>query len=151
MREVAKQRMKEARERMLTMSPEEREQMRQKHRETRDSRREASAERLKMRWGNSLRNPEVQGELKLHAVRMAQLQRIKALAEDNDKPELLDRAIALLRKEQLRHGAVMAEIARPAALEPRRNGAERRGPPAPDKPPSQMPMPGQVTDQEEQP
>lgn len=151
MREAAQERMKQARERMLTMSPEEREQMRQKHRDSRDARREASAERLKMRWGNSLRKSEVQEELKTHAVRMAQLQRIKALAEDNDKPEVLDRAIAAMRKEQLRHGATMAKIARPAALETRRPKADHQGPAHPGKPPAEMPMPGQVRDNQEAP
>lgn len=105
----APQMMQAARERMMKMSPEERAQFRERHKQARAQRREAKVSSMRTRWGPALKDPALQAELRLNAERMAKLHRMQALAEDNGKNEVLDRVFALMKREQQRHMRAMSQ------------------------------------------
>lgn len=69
------------------------------------------------RYGEALRRPEVQAELRLHGLRLAKLQRMKELAQQHSEAErrerLLQRISALQGRESARHQRVMARVAAP--------------------------------------
>ena len=50
----------------------------------------AVVERLQQRWGDLLSDDRAKAELKLHAQRVAYLQRIRSLAEKSNDPKLLE-------------------------------------------------------------
>jgi hypothetical protein len=102
--------LKAARERMMSMSPEERSQLREKHKQGREARRQAKVAGMRSRMGEFLRSPQVQEELRVHSEHMARLHRMQALAEDNGKDALLDRIFGLMKREQERHMKVMTQL-----------------------------------------
>jgi colicin import membrane protein len=77
---------------------------------TRDDRRKASIDKIKARWGVLLENPSSKDELTKHAKRLAQLQRIRALAEAKKKVKLIEKVDELITKEELRHGKAMNKL-----------------------------------------
>lgn len=84
----------------------------------------AHREDLLKRWGSALSAPSAQNELKLHARRMAFLDRALLVAQTDNKPnkdKMLERISKLIDKENQRHESAMARL----AAEP---------PPAPGKP-----------------
>jgi hypothetical protein len=114
--------MQAARERMMKMSPEERAQFRERHKQARDQRRQARVSSMRTRWGPALKDPVLQAELRLNAERMAKLHRMQALAEDNGKNDLLDRVFALMKREQQRHIRAMGR-----AQGPHQQGGDAKG------------------------
>jgi len=112
LRRDAAEMMKQGRERVMNMSPEERAKMRAQHDKSRVGRRTAKISGLKMRWGAMLRKPEVQAELRVHAERMARLRRMQELAEDHHKEAILDRVFELMKREQGRHMRTMSRLRR---------------------------------------
>jgi DNA mismatch repair ATPase MutL len=79
-------------------------------RKTRGDRKKASIEKIKTRWGVLLENPSSKDELAKHAKRMAQLQRIRALAEAKKKVKVVAKVDELITKEELRHGKAMNKL-----------------------------------------
>jgi hypothetical protein len=76
----------------------------------REARRKERREDLKERWGDLLLRPAVREELRVHARRMARLQRIEFLAEATGKPELKTKADKLIAEEDIRFNARMAAL-----------------------------------------
>jgi hypothetical protein len=90
-------------------------------RTTRPERRRATLERLRERWGPLLGDVRAREELRIHAERLAQLERIRALAEQKRKPKVIEQLDAVLTQEELRHSKAMnsfRESATPAAAKP---------------------------------
>ncbi len=79
-------------------------------RSTRDERRKASIEKLKVRWGELAGNPNARSELERHARFVANLQRIRSLAEEKKKVKLIEKIDELLTKEELRHSTQMNKL-----------------------------------------
>ena len=75
----------------------------QKLRETRKERRREHREEIKKAWGDIQGKPLVKAELKLHAWRMARLNRIRAIADAEGKTETVARVDKLMEKEKQRH------------------------------------------------
>jgi hypothetical protein len=65
---------------------------------------------LRKRYGKDLDKPLVQHELSLHAERSARLNRMKQLAEENDKTELLERILKMSEREDQRHEQQMQKL-----------------------------------------
>jgi hypothetical protein len=86
---------------------EERKDRRQEQRETRKARRQDRVKEIRDRWGDLLRHPHVQAELKVHAWRMARLNQIKTLGEAEGKTDLVTRTDKLIEREKARHQAAM--------------------------------------------
>ena len=86
---------------------------------TRDERRKEHREDVSKRWGATLAAPPARDELKLHARRMAWLNRALLLAQTDvksDKPKTIERISKLIDKENERHDKAMARIqSQPAA------------------------------------
>src|SRR6185369_7358350 len=81
---------------------------------TRDVRRKEHREDVGNRWGATLARPPARDELKLHARRMAFLNRALVLAQTDTKPDkakLIERITQLIDKEDARHDKAMARIA----------------------------------------
>jgi len=87
--------------------------------DTRGERRKEHREEVGKRWGATLAKPPARDELKLHARRMAFLNRALVLAQGDTKPDkdkTIDRISKLVDKENARHDRAMARIqAQPAA------------------------------------
>ncbi len=74
-----------------------------KLRETRKVRRQERRDEVKKKWGAVSEHPAVKAELKLHAWRMARLNRIRTIAKAEGKTEVVARADKLIEKEKARH------------------------------------------------
>jgi hypothetical protein len=74
----------------------------QKLRETRKERRRVHREEIKKALGDLQRKPLVKAELKMHAWRMARLNRIRAIAETEGKTDTVARVDKLIAKENQR-------------------------------------------------
>jgi hypothetical protein len=81
-----------------------------KLRSTRDERRKASIEKLRARWGELAGSPSAKSELERHAKFVANLQRIRTLAEEKKKLKLHEKIDTLLTKEELRHSTQMNKL-----------------------------------------
>jgi hypothetical protein len=79
-------------------------------RSTRDDRRKASIEKLRARWGVLTENDEAKRELERHARFVANLQRIRTIAEEKKKVKLIEKVDTLLTKEELRHASKMNKL-----------------------------------------
>jgi hypothetical protein len=79
-------------------------------RSTRDDRRKASIEKLKARWGELATNGVGKDELERHARFLANLERIRALAEEKKKVKLIEKIDELVTKEELRHSKNMNKL-----------------------------------------
>jgi hypothetical protein len=86
-------------------------------RKDRPDRRKQSADRLRRRWGSTLDQDKAQRELKLHARRVAILQRIRATAEAKKDQKTVELVDELLTKEDERDSKVMNSL-REGALPP---------------------------------
>jgi len=86
-------------------------------RKDRPDRRKQSADRLRRRWGSALAQEKAVAELKLHARRVALLQRIRATAEARKDKQTVELVDELLTKEDERDSAVMNSL-REGALPP---------------------------------
>jgi len=86
---------------------------------TRDERRKEHRAEVGRRWGSALARPPARDELKLHARRIAFLDRALVLAQADTKPDkakTIDRISKLIDKENARHDKAMAHIqSQPAA------------------------------------
>jgi hypothetical protein len=76
-------------------------------RRTRGERRNADVARFRERWGPLLENDKGRDELRQHARRVAQLQRIRAIAEEKEKVKVLESVDKLLTREEIRHSRAM--------------------------------------------
>jgi len=82
-----------------------------------DDRRAAEMERVRIRWGVLVDRPNVQDELRLHAQRIARLERIQELAEVEGKTAVEARALKAIDRENARSDKRLQEIAlTPAAI-----------------------------------
>jgi hypothetical protein len=90
--------------------------------DTRSERRREHREELAKRWGSTLAAPPARDELKLHARRMAFLDRALVLAQADTKPEkdkTIERISKLIDKENARHDRAMAGMhSQPAVAAP---------------------------------
>lgn len=92
---------------------EDRKDIREERKEVREERREARKARqreLKEKWGDAVKKPAAQAELRQHGRRAARLQRAKAVADKMGKKELVARIDKLLEKEKARHQVAMEKI-----------------------------------------
>ena len=76
-------------------------------RKDRTDRRKATVERLRRRWGSVLVNATGAADLKLHARRVAFLQRIRAVAEAKKDKKTVEAVDELLTAEDDRHSKAM--------------------------------------------
>jgi hypothetical protein len=70
---------------------------------SREQRAKIRKAQMRRRWGQVLGRDDVTQELKVHAERAARLRRIRALAKDGNKDDLVQRSNRLLALEQQRH------------------------------------------------
>lgn len=70
---------------------------------SREQRAKIRKAQMRRRWGQVLGRDEVTQELKVHAERAAKLRRIRTLAKDSNKDDLVQRSNKLLALEQQRH------------------------------------------------
>jgi hypothetical protein len=84
-------------------------------RKTREERRAQSLKALEKRWGSLAKKDDAQAELKLHARRIAFLQRIRSFAESKKEVALLKKVDEALTKEETRHAAAMNVVRYPSA------------------------------------
>jgi hypothetical protein len=76
-----------------------------------EDRRREHRDRIRQKWGDEVvRTPALRNELRVHAWRLARLTRVRALAEGENKTELIARVDSLLAKEEARHERRMAEL-----------------------------------------
>jgi hypothetical protein len=86
-------------------------------RKTFAERRDAEQDRIRIRWGALVERASVQEELRLHAMRIARLNRIEELAEVEGKTAVEARALKAIDRENARHDKRMQELAMtPAAV-----------------------------------
>ncbi len=82
-----------------------------KLRETRKERRQERRAKIKEKWGEDvLKRPAVRAELKIHARRVARLNRIRALAKADGKDAVVERVDKILAKENSRHDKHMETL-----------------------------------------
>lgn len=72
-------------------------------RATRKERRAARLAEIRHHWGAIVAEPAVRAELKVHAWRMARLDRIRELADAEGKKDIVARVDKLITKENARH------------------------------------------------
>lgn len=83
---------------------------RKEWRDKRPERRKKRREFIKKNWGKLIGHPAARQELRLHARRMARLNRAKFVAEQVEDAEAVKKADELIAKEKARHQARMAEL-----------------------------------------
>ncbi|HET9625337.1 MAG TPA: IPT/TIG domain-containing protein [Kofleriaceae bacterium] len=87
------------------------ERRRQEWLDNREQRREERLREIRRRWDAAfLASPDTQAELTLHAQRVAELARMKDIAELNDNGKLVVRVGVLSTREDARHSERMAEL-----------------------------------------
>ena len=86
-------------------------------RKDRPDRRKQSTDRLRRRWGAALTQPKAHDELKVHARRVALLQRIRATAQAKKDSKTVETVDELLTKEDERNSKAMNAL-REGALPP---------------------------------
>jgi hypothetical protein len=79
-------------------------------RATRKERRAARLAKIKQKWGGLVTHPAVRAELKVHAWRMARLDRVRELAAAEDKTDVVARVDKLIAKEEARHDKHMGVL-----------------------------------------
>jgi len=105
-RDEKKEELKEKRDEKKEELKEKRDELKEKWaklRETRKERRKERREEIKKKWGDLSGKPAVRAELKVHAWRMARLNRIRAIAKAEGKDAVVERADKLIEKEKARH------------------------------------------------
>jgi hypothetical protein len=81
-----------------------------KRKETRAERRRDRRDEIKRKWGDLHTHPAVTNELRHHARRMAFLQRMRAVATDDSKDDLVTKIDELMEKEKARHDKKMEHL-----------------------------------------
>jgi hypothetical protein len=81
-----------------------------KLRETRAERKKSDRAAVREKYGDLLTQPAVIDELRTHASRMARLNRIKELADDQKQTKITDRVNTLIDRENNRHDARMQAL-----------------------------------------
>jgi hypothetical protein len=87
--------------------------------ESREKRREEQRQALIARWGAAVTKPTVADELRLHAKRLARLQRFEELIatekQGDARTRMLDRVQKMREKEEQRHERAMQRLQNEAA------------------------------------
>ncbi len=87
--------------------------------ESREKRREEQRQALIARWGAAVNKPTVADELRLHAKRLARLQRFEELIatekQGDVRTRMLDRVQKMREKEEQRHESAMQRLGNQAA------------------------------------
>lgn len=84
------------------------EKRRDEMRKSRDSRRKARREQLRKKWGDkTLQAPQAHSEMQTHSWRQARLQRLRTLAQEQNRQDLVTRIDKLEKEEQTRHDNAM--------------------------------------------
>lgn len=78
---------------------------------TREQRRQRAVEVARERYADALGAAGLEQELRLHSERLAALHRIRLLTLAEGRDELVERASALLYREQVRHRSVVRGLA----------------------------------------
>ena len=119
-KEKREEKKEELKEKLDNMTDEEKEEWKKKHAERKEERaevreawkewkdkrkerRKARRDELKEKLGDDLKRPAVKAELKIHARRMARLNRIRVVAKAEGKDEVVKRVDTLIAKEKARH------------------------------------------------
>jgi uncharacterized coiled-coil DUF342 family protein len=92
---------------------EDRKELREDRKELREDqkqRQKARRKELREKWGDATKRPEVRAELKVHARRIARLERARKVADTAGKKELVARIDKLLEKERARHQRAMDRL-----------------------------------------
>ncbi len=84
-------------------------------REKREERRKEARDEAKKKWGDLVEKPAAREELRVHARRMARLDRIRFLAEASGKTDIVTRTDKAIERENTRHDARMAALKAEAA------------------------------------
>lgn len=121
------------------LNPEELKKTLEEWRNAREERKSQHRRALLSRWGNALGRPNVEGELKLHAERMARLQRMEQLVATEKTGDTRERLLARIEKirerEASRHERAMHKLAgsgaAPASSEAPASGTAPAPSPAP--------------------
>ncbi|MBW2455600.1 MAG: hypothetical protein JRI68_13865 [Deltaproteobacteria bacterium] len=87
---------------------------RQDRRKARRMRRRAARKAFLAKWGHIHKRPAVKAELRLHAWRMARLDRLRSLAVEESKDDVVKRIDELKAKEQARHDKRMGNLKKAA-------------------------------------
>lgn len=90
-------------------SPEFIEKMK-KWRESRKERRSERREKYEKKWGAFAHGKPAMNEFRLHGWRMAKLRRMRLLAEEMGKKDVVERVDKLIEKEQARHEKALAKL-----------------------------------------
>lgn len=105
-RDELKKELKEKADDLNKAANEERKDLKEalaKLRETRAERQKADRNALRDKYGDILQQPAVREELKTHASRIARLNQIKRVADDEKKSKIASRADKLIDRENKRH------------------------------------------------
>lgn len=81
-----------------------------KLKETRKERRRERREEVKRLWGELHKQPAARNELRVHAWRMARLNRMRTIAKADGKDKLVARIDTLMEKERTRHKRKMEQL-----------------------------------------
>lgn len=95
--------------------------------EAREKRREEQRKMLISRWGAAIVKPTVAGELRLHAQRLARLQRFEELIatekKGDERVRLLDRVQKMREREDSRHERAMQRLSQGTSAEASAEGS----------------------------
>jgi chromosome segregation ATPase len=105
-----------------------------KLRETRADRQKADRQAIRDKYGDIVQQPAAKEELRTHASRIARLNQIKRLADDEKKTKISARADKLIERENKRHekqmDALKAGKPTTAAADPTKTGTDTANQPA---------------------
>jgi len=109
-RDELKQELKEKTDDLHKAANEERKDLKEalaKLRETRAERQKADRDAVREKYGDIIQQPSVREELRTHASRIARLNQIKRVADDEKKTKVSARADKLIDRENKRHDKQM--------------------------------------------
>lgn len=81
----------------------------------RKERREERRAEIEKKWGELAKGAPMRAELRIHAMRVARIERIAFVAEANENTKLAEQAKALLEKENARHQKRMEALSKEKA------------------------------------
>lgn len=108
-REELKEDKKELREDKKELREDQKDKL-EELRKTRQERRKSHVKEIKDRWGDAANKPNGRAEIKVHARRLARLNRMKSVAEGAGKTEVAARVDKLIARENVRHQAAMDKL-----------------------------------------
>jgi hypothetical protein len=117
-REEAAEKREERQEERAERRDELKEEWKKKRDEWRDKRkerREARRAELEKKWGDLTKSAAARAEMRIHAQRVARIERIAFIAEANEKADLATKAKELLAKENERHQKRMETLSKEKA------------------------------------